>query len=186
MLIFKNNSLYYIFIHIPKNGGKYIRNNILNDANNVIIKSYWGCDGKTNLDEAHIPYIKRIPFINTSIEYNYFTYTRNPYDRLISAYFYVNLGKNKNIEDFRNFIKNKLKSYDFNNTVYNRNFIHFYPQYLFICDENLNISPNIQLRKFENEKHYNISEYFDNICIEIVNNIYQQDFLLGYPIINGV
>ena len=41
----------YIYIHIPKNSGKYIRNKI--KSNNKIIKSYWGI--QNNLDVAHIP-----------------------------------------------------------------------------------------------------------------------------------
>jgi hypothetical protein len=42
---------------------------------------------KTHLDLAHIPYCKVDLFIDTIIKYNYFTYIRNPYDRIISAFF---------------------------------------------------------------------------------------------------
>lgn len=58
MLIYKNTNTNYIFIHIPKNSGKYIRNKIFNDNNNEIVKSYW--DIYSNLDLAHIPYIKKM------------------------------------------------------------------------------------------------------------------------------
>jgi len=61
---------------------------------------------KTNLDLAHIPYCKVDLFVDTSIKYNYFTYIRNPYDRIISAFFSLN--KNKNISDFMFFCKNTL------------------------------------------------------------------------------
>ena len=69
MLIFKNNTKYYIFIHIPKNSGTYMRNKLKNDNNNEIIKYYW--DYLDKLDLAHIPYIKRSEFIDNNIEYNY-------------------------------------------------------------------------------------------------------------------
>ena len=175
MLIFEKNSKYYIFIHIPKNSGKYIRNKILNDKNNKIIKSYWGV--KLNLDLAHIPYIKKDEFIE-KIEDNYFTYTRNRYDRIISSFFYNY--PQKNIDDFKFFIKNTLVLYDFS-INFNAGIIHYYPQYLFVCDENINISKNIKISKLEhseNPKKYILSDYFDNKCIEIINLIYIKDFLL--------
>ena len=110
MLIFENNLKLYIFIHIPKNSGKYIRDKINKNNDNKIIKSYWHLD--SNLDLAHIPYVKRDKFVNNLIDYNYFTYSRNPYDRIISAFFYRNPKKNKN--DFKEFIKKTLITFDFN------------------------------------------------------------------------
>lgn len=175
MLIFQNNSIYYIFIHIPKNSGKHIRDKILNDTNNEIIKSYWNIE--LNLDLAHIPYIKKDQFIENQIEYNYFTYTRNPYDRIISAYFYKNY--NVNIDDFKNFLKNILVLYDFS-MIFDSSIIHYYPQYLFVCDENLNIPTNIEISKLENVENprkYNLTDFFDSKCIDIINKIYIQDFL---------
>ena len=173
MYIPKNK--YYIFIHIPKNSGKYIRNNIMNDNDNKIIKSYWGIDLNLNLDLAHISYIKKDEFIEKNIEYNYFTYIRNPYDRIISAFFYKN--PDKNINDFKNFVETSLVLYEFSMN-FDSNIIHYYPQYLFICDENLNIPKFIKIYKIENPKEYNLIEYFNNECIEIINKIYSQDFLL--------
>jgi hypothetical protein len=57
MLIFENEHKYYIYIHIPKNSGKYIRNKIATNESNKIIETYWGLNG--NFDLAHIPYIKK-------------------------------------------------------------------------------------------------------------------------------
>jgi hypothetical protein len=37
----------YIYIHIPKNSGKYIRNSIKNNQKNKIIKGFWGLNIKT-------------------------------------------------------------------------------------------------------------------------------------------
>jgi hypothetical protein len=183
MLIFQKESGYYIFIHIPKNSGKYIRNKLTIDKNNKIIKSYWDIEAKFDL--AHIPYVLRHKFIEKNIEYNYFTYTRNPYDRIISAFFYKN--PKKKINDFINFVKNNLILYDFN-MEFNKDIIHYYPQYLFICDENLIIPKQIEILKLENvekPKKYDLPNYFDNECIAIINKIYIKDFtLLDYQLIS--
>jgi len=185
MIIFKNKNKYYVFIHIPKNGGKYIRNKINDDKDNIIIKSYW--DINLDLDLAHIPYLKKNEFIENNIDYNYFTYTRCPYHRIISAFLYKNY--NKNIDDFKYFVKNTLTTYDFNNK-FDYRIIHYYPQYLFICDENLYIPYNIKIDKLEdigNPPKYDLTKYFDNSCINIINNIYSKDFLfLNYEIKNSV
>ena len=179
MLIFKSNDdKYYVFIHIPKNSGKYIRNKIADDKNNKILQSYW--DINSLLDLAHIPYIKRNEFIKNNIEYNYFANTRNPYHRIISAFYafyYKNI--NININDFKYFVKNTLITYDFNMS-FDYTIIHYYPQYLFVCDENLDIPKNIKIDKLEDvetPKIYDLTKYFDDECLNIINNIYSKDFL---------
>ena len=177
MLIFKTNDEYCIFIHIPKNSGKYIRKQIINNNNNKILNKYWGI--KSRLDLAHIPYMKKNNFIRNDIVYKYITNTRNPYDRMISAFFYKN--RNKNIGDFKHFVKNKLISYDFNMS-FDHTIIHYYPQYLFVCDENLDIPKNIEINKLEDvygeSIHiYDLTKYYDDGCLKIINNIYSNDFL---------
>ena len=175
MLIFENQHKYYIYIHIPKNSGKYIRKKIANNKSNKILKRYWGV--KYNFDLAHIPYIKKNNFIKNNIEYNYFSYTRCPYNRIISAFFYLNPGKKPH--HFKDFVKNTLISYKFN-MDFKCNIIHYYPQYLFICDENLDIPKNIKIYKLEDceqPKQYNLINYFDDECINIINKIYIKDFL---------
>ena len=167
MLIFKNN-LYYVYIHIPKNGGKYIRKKIMDNNKNEILRAYWCTEN--NFDLAHIPYVKRNEYVEPTINYHYFTYSRNPYHRLISGYFYL-----VELNRFANSIQE---------------FIHFYPQYLFLCDETYQI-PNtikiIKLEKNENPTFYNLIEYYDNECIQIVNQVYKKDFeLLKYPTVNKV
>jgi hypothetical protein len=189
MLIFKNNK-FYVYIHIPKNGGKYIRQKLMMNKKNEIIKVYWSTEN--NIDLAHIPYIKRNDYIDNDIIYHYFTYSRNPYHRFISAYFYLchmNEDEYKNsIEDFRFFIKNKLKKINFLN--YNFNIIHFCPQYLFICDEEYNIPSCIHIMKLEEHENptiYDLSLYYDNECLSIINDVYIKDFeLLKYPMINNL
>ena len=175
MLIFENQHKYYIYIHIPKNSGKYIRKKIADNESNKILETYWGV--KDNFDLAHIPYVKKNNFIKNNIEYNYYTYTRCPYNRIISAFFYLN--PDKKTDDFKHFVKNTLISYEFN-MDFECKIIHYYPQYLFICDENLDIPKNIKIDKLEDceqPKQYNLINYFDDECINIINNIYSNDFL---------
>jgi len=169
-----------VYIHIPKNGGKHIRWKIENNNDNTIIRSFWYLD--SNFDLAHIPYIKKDDYVKTSIDH-YFSYSRNPYDRIISAYFYLN--PNSNINNFKHFCKKILINYSFD-LSFNANYIHYYPQYLFLCDEKLQIN-NVEVKKLEdveNPKRYKLSEYFDNECIQIINKIYESDFtLFNYEII---
>jgi hypothetical protein len=180
MLIFTNEGKTYIFIHIPKNSGKYIRDKIKNDKNNEIITSYW--DIEFNLDLAHIPYMKKDKFIN-HIEYNYFTYTRCPYHRMISAFFYLN--PDKTIPDFKHFVKNTLPTYKFD-MDFNYQIIHYYPQYLFVCDESLHIPTHIKIDKIEDvetPKKYNLPTYYCDECISMINHVYHKDFIcFDYPI----
>ena len=173
MLVFENNNKCYVFIHIPKNSGKYIRHKIANNPDNKILNDYWHIE--SNLDLAHIPYMKKNDFITHTIE-KYFTYTRCPYDRIISGFFYKN--SDKNIDDFKIFIKNTLISYDFD-ISFDYMIIHYYPQYLFICDENLDIS-HVEINKIEdneNPRKYDLLQYFDDESIHIINRIYEKDFL---------
>jgi len=192
MLIFKNQK-YYIYIHIPKNGGKYIRYKIMSNEQNEIIHAYWYT--KDKLDLAHIPYMKHKEYIDPSINYHYFTYSRNPYHRLISAYFYLCkmdnhfLYEKDSISSFRSFIKHVLTNYPFS-FKFESNMIHFYPQYLFICDENNNIPNGLKIMKLETYEQpplYNLNEYYDQETLHYVNQIYKKDFeLLHYPMINQV
>ena len=185
MFIFKDKSKNktHIFIHIPKNGGKFIRNKIKKDNNHIVIKS--NSFRENNIHLAHIPYMKKEEYIDPNIEYFYFTYTRNPYDRIISAFFYKN--PTKNIQNFKDFCKNELLTLDFN-LHFDKKYIHYYPQYLFLCDEQYNISKNIDIKKieeYETPRRYNLIDYLDNECIEIINKVYKNDFsLLNYEMKN--
>ena len=178
MLIYKNRNTEqkYIFIHIPKNAGKYKRNEIKKKFQ--IIKSFWGV--QKNFDFAHVPYIKIEKYVDNIEEYYIHSYLRNPYDRIISAFFYKN--KNKNMKDFQNFCKNQLLSISFNFYNYNAKYIHYYPQYLFLYDDDFQSSVHVKkIEDVENPKKYILSEYFDDECLQNINRIYEKDFeLFGY------
>jgi len=175
MLIYKNNSTKkdMVFIHIPKNSGKFIRDKIKNDNNNTLLKAFWGI--KNNVDVAHIPYLKRKTYIKDSSKYVYFAYSRNPYYRIISAFFYLNRGKSVN--DFKHFCINILPRLNFN-LDFNKDYIHYYPQYLFVCNIELKVT-NVTVTKIEDSespKVYDLKEYMDAPCIKVINSVYEKDF----------
>lgn len=197
MLIFQKNNIIYVFIHIPKNCGKYIRDNI--HSRYKIIKNFWDIDNE--IDLAHIPYLLVSNYINFSRTQNisFFTFVRNPYSRLISIFFYKN--PQKTINDFINFIKNELTYFIFDEK-FDSNIVHYYPQYLFLVDQNKNVNKDIRVFKLEeydyydnnfiklqnfNLKKYNLCDYYSNDTLEIVNAIYFNDFkIFNYPIKSSV
>jgi hypothetical protein len=175
MIVYIKNGQIYAFIHIPKNSGTYIRKQILDDTNNNILKSFWNVSNR--IDMAHIPYILHSNFITHNVDY-YYTYLRNPYHRLISAYIY----KYRTNTNIKIFIKNSLKNFNFN-LKFDPTIIHFYPQYLFLIDKYNKIPKNIKLYKVEEDlnlspHYYNLSDYYDTETIKIINRIYAKDFEL--------
>ena len=188
MLIYKNNDIVYCYIHIPKNSGKFIRKRIEKDSDNTVIKKFWNI--QNDFDMAHIPFMLKNNYIDflTGVNINYYTYIRNPYNRIISAFFYKN--KKCKVDDFKRFIKNDLIKYDFNKK-FNMNIIHYYPQYMFICDDNFEIN-KVHFEKLENItnfniREYNLSDYFNLKIIKIINKVYKKDFkIFNYEIIKGI
>ena len=86
------------------------------------------------------------------------------------------------ITELRIFIKMVLKYYDF--SLYNYHFIHYYPSYLFICEENTLVLPkDIIIEKIEDNKDFKINKwdisiFLDAECISIIDKVYEKDFEL--------
>jgi hypothetical protein len=175
----------YIFIHIPKNSGSYLREKIKKNTENTIIKNYWNVSN--GFDLAHIPFSLLHKYISNFDldQFKIIAYSRNPYHRLISAFLYRTNLKVKNYDlsssysDFKLFVKNELDHFNFDQS-YKSNIIHYYPQYLFLVDNNIVFnSKNIEVYKIENKenpKFYDLNKYYDSETLMIVNKIYANDF----------
>jgi len=182
MLIFTtDNNVKIIYIHIPRCCGKYIRKEIYKKFNTYFIQP--GADLDVNIipvsskDEISCEYMLHNRYINY-VKYNleqtkFITFVRNPYDRIISAYYYYSLGnyynpylkndlldfivtpinnlKNKTINHLIAILKKNFKNYiktEVENLNENFNYV-LCPQYKFVVDENNKIPEDISIYKLE-------------------------------------
>ena len=181
-----------LFFHIPKTAGISVSKSLFGDVkwghrSVSFYKSYYGEDTFNSLYK--------------------FCFVRNPYKRLFSAYTFLKQGgiNNQDLE----FSKSYLKEYiNFNEFVLKglerkeiMNWVHFKPQYTFICDENdkvvmdfigkvenlntdfntvckrLNIKSELQTLNKSNI----IKNEFSEEIKTIIKLKYQKDFNLFYP-----
>jgi hypothetical protein len=130
-----------IFIHIPKNAGISIEESLFGaKVGHKTIRQFESHDKK-----KYVNYFK-------------FTIVRNPYDRLVSAFYFLKKGgrnskdkdwaeKNlKGIEDFEQFLY-LLKNKDFANVILK--WQHFTPQYKYLINSSNEVNLDFVL-KFEN------------------------------------
>jgi hypothetical protein len=117
-----------IFIHIPKAAGT------------SVAKTLFGTGSR------HVPYLE-YEWANPRKYACYFkfTFVRNPWDRLYSAYAFLKRG-GMNEMDQAWAVKNLADYPDFDSFVRGwvneeniRSWVHFFPQHYFICDENLDV-----------------------------------------------
>ena len=117
-----------IFIHIPKAAGTSITTALFGSSS------------------RHIPYFeyeRANPY--KFVRYFKFTFVRNPWDRLYSAYAFLKKGGMNEMD--RVWAEENLSNYpDFDSFVRGwvnekniRTWVHFYPQHYFICDASMNI-----------------------------------------------
>ena len=162
-----------IFIHIPKNAG-------------TSIEKYFG-NGSVRIQpskHADIHEIKR-KFTNSYNKYKKFTIIRNPYDKMVSWYFYLkrNLGDYSIIE-FNDWIKDPSKFWHANDPI---SFLK--PQCDWIDDtvvvikyENLDKELNkffgkkINLPVTNKSDHNHFSDYYNKDSSDIIYNRYKEDF----------
>ena len=174
-----------LFIHIPKAGGSSIQN---------IIKRY----------NNELPSCLHNSVKKYSREYRdscfVFSFVRNPYDRLLSAYKYLTGGSGNKSDtkfgktlspDFKYFVRDQLNN--------NLNWLHFKPIKFWLNDdidyigrfENLQQDFNIVCDKIEiprqklphknKSKHKHYTEYYDDETREIVAEKYAKDIeYFGY------
>lgn len=135
-----------IFIHIPKTAGTSLYNLI-------------GYTGIGHVNYRWYESRSREKFNR----YFKFAFVRNPWDRLVSAFFYLKKGGSNTMDkhwatqnisgysDFDSFVRNWL-------SVSNvQKYFHFIPQHKFICDDSLNVKMDY-VGRFEN-----LNEDFDLI-----------------------
>ena len=205
-----NHNLKALYIHIPKNGGSYIAE---------ILNKYYGfknfylhrpdhkffCYGKDHSVDKHenkvhgtLMYYKTSNYINKIMNmdknkwdtYFIFSFVRNPYDRIISGWNYVNRFK----IPFKNYINinKKTNSYDYwhvfmpqsrhlidNNGKINIHYIGKFEK----MEEDLklilnklgihNIIHKPFLKNTKNHKKY--IEYYENDLLDSVNIIIKED-----------
>ena len=131
-----------IFIHIPKTAGSSIEHLLRDEGkyeldfigvrNGRSTHHYMGIELKMILKELYPTYYK-------------FSFVRNPYDRLISEYFWCRLNNvghkfNKTFDEFLDYIEDVIKNKKFFKPIEND---HFIPQYSFLFFNNKLLVNNI-------------------------------------------
>ena len=206
-----NHNKKCIYIHIPKNGGSYIseilskhygfKNYYLQrpDHENFCLGKDYSVDKHENKIHGTLIYYKTSPFINNIINMNeekwnsyfIFTFIRNPYDRIVSGWNYIN----KYNIPFKNYLDIHYKSTSFN-------YWHvFMTQSRHMIDVNGKININY-IGKIENleddlkiilskigfhtiihqpfkknsKSHNNYKSYYNNHILEKVNYLMKEDF----------
>lgn len=189
-----------IFVHVPKCAGI------------SVARSLFGCDGGLHATVRQYQVI--FPYREFQ-EYFKFTFVRNPWDRVVSAYFFLKQGGMTELD--RRFAERHLSPYsDFDSFVREglgsgpvRGFFHFRSQLEYLKDrrggipidfigyfENIQedfagiahrLGVEAELKK-ENVTHKRkpYTEYYTPETIEIVGNLYREDIeALGYTFDNS-
>lgn len=183
-----NHEHKFLFLHLPKTGGTSI-NKFLNDK------------FKNNERDFGHPYLS--DYGNNLSDYFKFTIVRNPYDRLVSAFFYmkeyskypadIKFRERWKLKDdtFESFVIEKLPIIVGNKNTRPR---HFKPQVQFgtagldyigsfttmqddmniICDK-IGVEKQ-DLPHINSSNHKNYSEYYNKELLDIVKTLYFNDF----------
>jgi hypothetical protein len=184
-----------IFIHIPKAGGTSVATKLYGKrAGHSTAAQFQGALGKDVFNSLFS-----------------FSVVRNPYDRIVSAYHFARQGggsegsirhvpvyQSETFSTFERFVKEWLIHQNPHTTE-----LVFRPQYLFVCDNQLNIlldwigrientaeieaiisqktGRTISIEKRNTSKRKGVQEYYTPELKELVYKYYQHDFeLFGY------
>lgn len=186
------NQLQCIFIHIPKSAGTSVAQALF------------------SAQSRHVRYLE-YEMANPCKFRRYFkfTFVRNPWDRLVSTYFFLNSGGMNSLDaafsekhlsiysNFSDFVMHGLSR----NIV--QSWVHFRPQSWFVCDPGGNLKVNFvghfetlsedfkyvaqrlgvncELPKTNASNHRHYSTYYDKESWSMVKRVYQADIdLFGY------
>lgn len=124
-----------IFVHIPKTGGSTVEESALfDDQRERAGESVGGHTAMSVIAEQHP---------RESSEYFKFTFVRNPYERLLSAYAYLSRGGNGKGDDWQTHLDYFNKGESFREFVLNtldeemvESLLHLLPQYRYLEHEN--------------------------------------------------
>lgn len=138
-----------VFVHIPKTAGISINMSLFGNLGG----------GHSSTNEYKI-----LLGIDNFNDYFKFAFVRNPYSRLLSAYYFLKRG-GFNHKD-KNWAEEHLKEYNnFEDFVLNwvnkdsiHSYVHFKPQYKYICNRQMEIEVDF-IGRFEN-----IKEDYQKIC----------------------
>lgn len=189
-----------IFIHIPKCGGTTIEQSL----NLIDMQSGYGIEkGKAMQHYTWSDYIDKLGH-DVFNDYYKFAIVRNPYDRVISEYYWCyiqNVGykHGQSLDDFITYLEKMVTTKNYNETIWHD---HFMPQYLYIYDKKYNIKVDkvfkmedfLEVDKFILNKYgikitqkHNTGDYdkskihLTDIQKEKIYNLYKTDFVLfGY------
>lgn len=208
-----NHKTKTIFLHNPKSGGTYIKNILLDHCGfeALYIEKYKSTDYNLILEKCqHIHHY--YPLFNNYLD-NYFSFSfvRNPYTKLFSAYndFKEKCPNNQLLVSFNSFIKNYNK---FNNDITFHAFVPQYKHFLinsiakikyiakfeFINTELSNIMNIVGIDEniyknntfsinYNHGYYYSIVHSFDNDIISFVNETFKTDFeLFNYKMYSNI
>jgi chondroitin 4-sulfotransferase 11 len=194
-----DNKRKIIFLHIPKTGGTSVE-----QALNLVYKKdgYGINDNKKAMQHYDWHEYKKHIGNEKYDKYYKFTISRNPYDKVVSDYFWLkNVAKitndnfqKKSFDEYLNYCEHIVKNKLYNLTIYHD---HFKPQHRFIFDNNnkLMINKILRFENFEyvtkfvntryntNLKHLNDNKSKKNIILNDIQknkiyDIYKNDFIL--------
>ena len=192
----QNTKSKIFFVHIPKTAGCSFREPLLHNQVGAPVAIFGH-----NIRRKKYKYFKD----SKKPKKFSFTFVRNPWDRLVSAFKWLNSGgcnrydrmdADKYLKGFRNDFTGFVRHFNTNDTILEQ--LHFKQQYKWICDdddkilvdyigkfENLQEDFNIicdkigipkqQLPHNNKTKHKHYTEYYDDASREIVAKIYTKD-----------
>ena len=165
MLIFKKNIKPLYFVHIPRTGGRYLRDLFWN--NNFLLNFY---EYNQHFIDKEIPHL-HYPFYNKFTNYGQipqFTIIRNPIDRFISM-FYSSIVKDKLCINVDKIFKNKS---NFERFIFEQITQINYCTNWFLPQVNF-INSSCKIWKFEDGFGVNFFKWLKkNFKIKIKNNVF--------------